>query len=187
MSPGKKQPKLRSAVGTGSSDAVAGEPGAGGQVGAVASGVVECGVEGKGAHGAGAEGRLRFPSRPLEAPGGRIGEGGCGGAERRRGERGERACPRGGGAGAAGGDEPGWGGGRRARSPGAPPGCAQSQRDRVRIQAEPQKAVPGSHRHFTNASERGPRPEGCAGREEIISRCRILMTEASQMKLNHLH
>jgi hypothetical protein len=56
----------------------------------------------------GAAGRLRFPSPPLEAPSGRGGAGGCGGTGRRRGEHRERACPRGGGTGAAGGREPGW-------------------------------------------------------------------------------
>lgn len=73
----------------------------------------------------GPAGLLRFPSPPLEAPSGRRGAGGCGGAGRRRGECGERACPRGGGVGAAGGGEPA-GAGDRSLSPGAPPGCAQS-------------------------------------------------------------
>lgn len=41
------------------------------------------------------------------------------------GERGEPACPRGGGAGSAEGGEPGWGGGQES-GPGAPAGCALS-------------------------------------------------------------
>lgn len=109
-------------------------------MGAAASGWGEWGT-----HGAGAAGLLRFPSPPLEAPGGLAGEGGCGGAQRRRGESGERACPRGGGAGAAGGDEPDWGGGTRARSPGEPPGCVcRAEGIGVRILTEPRKAVPGA-------------------------------------------
>lgn len=41
------------------------------------------------------------------------------------GERRESACQRGGGAGAAEGEKPGWGGGQES-GPGAPSGCAQS-------------------------------------------------------------
>lgn len=73
----------------------------------------------------GAAGRLRFPSPPLEAPSGRHGAGGCGGAGRRRASAGserargaaERARPR---------EASPAGAGDRSGSPGAPPGCAQS-------------------------------------------------------------